>query len=53
MSLLLLPRRPLLLSGLRTPLLSAVLLRFLKAFNAATSEHSKRLLSPEFNAKFR
>ncbi|KAF6256659.1 raffinose synthase or seed imbibition protein Sip1-domain-containing protein [Scenedesmus sp. NREL 46B-D3] len=42
----------LLLSGLRTPLLSGVLVRLLKAFNVATSEHSKRLLSPEFNAKF-
>jgi hypothetical protein len=45
--------RSLLLSGLRTPLLSGVLIRCLKAFNVATSEHSKRLLSPEFNAKFR
>eukprot|EP00883_Tetradesmus_obliquus_P016561 jgi/Sobl393_1/9775/SZX78134.1 len=44
---------PLLLSGLRTPLLCGVLTRCLKAFNVATSEHSKRLLSPEFNAKFR
>ncbi|WIA19946.1 hypothetical protein OEZ85_005830 [Tetradesmus obliquus] len=43
---------PLLLSGLRTPLLCGVLTRCLKAFNVATSEHSKRLLSPEFNAKF-
>jgi hypothetical protein len=41
------------LSGLRTPLLSGVLIGCLKAFNIATSEHSKRLLSPEFNAKFR
>lgn len=49
----LLPRRSVLLAGLRQPLLSGLLVRLLKAFNVATSEHSKRLLSNEFNAKFR
>lgn len=43
----------LLLRGLRSPLLSGPLVSVLKAYNAAASEHSKRLLSNEFNAKFR
>jgi len=46
--------RPLLLAALQHPWTAGITSRLLQAYNRATSEHSKRLLSiHQFNAKFR
>jgi hypothetical protein len=46
--------RTLLLAALQHPVLAGAVSRLLQAYNRATSEHSKRLLSThQFNAKFR